>query len=355
MVETPFSRALRLDPKAGNPRNSEGDFVQLADGRWLFVYTHFDAGESDHAGAHLAGRVSVDAGVTWSQEDIVVLDNEGDMNIMSVSLLRLVDERIALVYLRKHSLADCRPYLRFSNDEAQTWSDPIEIIPPHEIGYYVVNNDRVIQLPSGRLIVPAALHSAGTVEPLFSPYGRILCYLSDDAGETWQRSTEILAEAQANGDPVMVQEPGVIALDDGRLMIFCRTDGGCQYIAYSSDEGMHWSPLRASSILSPCSPASIKRIPTTQDLLMVWNDHDRIPQELIGKRTPLTVAISRDEGEHWTQVKTLEDDPYGWYCYTAIAFAGDHLLLAHCAGDSRNNKGLNTLQITRVPITWLYS
>jgi sialidase-1 len=354
MTENPISRVLRLCPTPGNPRNSEGDFVQLADGRWLFVYTHFDGGASDHSAAYLAGRSSGDGGNTWSQEDTVVLPNEGKMNVMSASLLRLPDGRIALIYLRKNSLSDCRPYLRLSSDEAQSWSDPIEIVPFEELGYYVVNNDRVIQLPGGRLIVPAALHCAGLREPLFSPYGRIFCYLSDDAGETWQRSGEVLVEARINGDSVIVQEPGVVALRDGRVMMFCRTDAGCQYVAYSSDQGLSWSPLRASDIVSPCSPASIKRIPTTGDLLMVWNDHREVSAELAGKRTPLSLALSRDEGEHWTQVRTLADNPHGWFCYTAVAFAGDHVLLGHCAGDSRDNQGLNTLEITRIPIAWLY-
>jgi sialidase-1 len=353
MAENPLSRVLRLNPSASNPRNSEGDFIELAGGRWLFVYTHFEGGDSDHAGAYLAGRYSEDGGATWSHEDVLVLPNEGKMNVMSVSLLRLLDGRIALFYLRKHALTNCCPYVRISRDEAQTWSDPVEIIPPHDLGYYVVNNDRVIQLPGGRLIVPVALHSAGLLEPRFTPYGRIACYLSDDAGASWQRSAEVLVEARADGNPVMVQEPGVVALRDGRLMMFCRTDAGCQYLAYSGDEGETWSPLRASRTMSPCSPASIKRIPSTGDLLMVWNDHEEIPPDLAQKRTPFTLALSHDEGEHWIRVCTLEDDPNGWYCYTAIAFAGEHVLLAHCAGDSRDNQGLNTLQITRFPTAWI--
>lgn len=355
MIDNQISRTLRLPPVAGNPRNSEGDFVQLADGRWLFVYTHFDGGDNDHAAAHLAGRFSADGGQTWTHEDVVVLPNEGEMNTMSVSLLRLLDGRLALFYLRKHALGDCRPYLRTSDDEAKTWSNPVEIIPPTEIGYYVVNNDRVIQLPGGRLIVPAALHSAGLLEPVFSPYGKIVCYVSDDGGETWQRGQEVLVETRASGDPVMVQEPGVVPLQDGRLMMFCRTDAGSQYLAYSGDAGVSWSPLRASEIISPRSPASIKRIPGTGDLLLVWNNHDRIAKELTGKRTPLTVALSQDDGEHWERMKTLEDDPNGWYCYTAIAFTGDAILLAYCAGDSRDNTGLDTLQLTHVPLAWLYA
>ena len=46
-----------LPPGKGNPRNSEGDFIQLKDGRIMFVYSHFSGGGSDHAAGHLAARV----------------------------------------------------------------------------------------------------------------------------------------------------------------------------------------------------------------------------------------------------------------------------------------------------------
>lgn len=32
---------LQLNPGENNPRNSEGDFVRLKDGRIMFIYTHF--------------------------------------------------------------------------------------------------------------------------------------------------------------------------------------------------------------------------------------------------------------------------------------------------------------------------
>ncbi|MEA1952605.1 MAG: sialidase family protein [Planctomycetota bacterium] len=115
-----FQITKLLPPGPGNPRNSEGDFIKLADGRILFVYTHFTGGGSDHATAHLAGRFSSDGGKTWTDKDTLVLANEGGFNIMSVSLLRLQDGRIALFYARKNSHTDCRPIMRISTDEAKT-------------------------------------------------------------------------------------------------------------------------------------------------------------------------------------------------------------------------------------------
>src|SRR5262249_53913207 len=97
------TRIRLLPPTSGtNPRNSEGAFVELKDGRLLFVYTHFTGGSGDHAAAHLAARSSVDGGRTWTAKDELVLPNEAQMNVMSVSLVRLASGEIALFYLRKN-------------------------------------------------------------------------------------------------------------------------------------------------------------------------------------------------------------------------------------------------------------
>ena len=271
---------------------------------------------------------------------------------MSVSLLRLKDGRIALFYLRKNSTSDCRPVMRISRDEAKSWSDPVEIIPDSENGYYVVNNDRVVQLKSGRLIVPASQHF-GKGQEKWTGYGRVVCYYSDDGGRSWKRGREA-PPGESGGKPVVLQEPGVVELTDGRLLVFCRTNGGSQFVAYSKDGGATIGPWSASNIISPVSPASIERIPTTGDLLLVWNDHRNIPENLRRKRTPLAVAVSRDEGRTWERTKILEDNPHGWYCYTAIEFVDGHVLLGLCAGDRRHNNGLAQTQITRFPIKWLY-
>ncbi len=340
-----------LPPGPDNPRNSEGDFLQLKDGRVLFVYTHFYGGGADHSAARLAGRVSSDKGATWTERDMTILSNEGDMNVMSVSLLRLASGKIALFYVRKNSMTDCRQYMRISSDEAVTWSEPTLVVDDH-VGYYVLNNDRVVQLRSGRLIVPVALHN--TPEYAAPDWaGTIMCYLSDDEGATWRRSEDQRVGRSETGARVTLQEPGVIQLKDNRLMMFCRTTSGCQYVSFSEDDGDHWLDFAPSNIISPCSPASIERIPTTGDLLLVWNNHENVDAAHRGKRTPFNVAISRDEGRTWENIKTLEDDPNGWYCYTAVDFVDDHILLGHCAGD-RCTGGLNTTQITRFPIDWLY-
>jgi sialidase-1 len=339
--------ALDINPGPGNPRNSEGAFVRLDDGRILFAYTHFTGNESDEGTAHIAGRFSSDGGATWTSEDQVILPNEGGQNTMSVSLLRLASGHIAFFYLRKNSDYDCRPYLRISTDEAKTWSEPTLGIEP--AGYFVVNNDRVIQLSSGRLVIPAARHCLPGEK--FIPRAQALCYLSDDDGKTWRQSETVLDAPPESKSGL--QEPGVVELKDGRIMMLCRTDLGCQLRSYSNDGGVTWSPVERTDILSPVSPASFKRFPKTGDLLLVWNNQANVPENPKGKRTPLSVAVSHDNGQSWQHAKDMETNPDGWYCYTAIEFVkDDYVLLGYCAGD-KTIGGLNRARITRIPVEWL--
>lgn len=347
-------RVLQLPPAGDNPRNSEGDFITLKDGRILFVYTHFTGGAADHSSAYLAGRYSSDGGKTWTNEDKTILENDARQNIMSVSLVRLKDGSIGLFYLRKNSIHDLRPVMRISHDEGATWSKATEIIPESEVGYYVMNNDRVIQLKSGRLVLPLALHQNLPGSNRFNPNARFLCYYSDDLGKSWHRGQAAEVETQAGKKQPYMQEPGIVELKDGTVLGFCRTNGGSQYVAKSNDGGQTFSQLKPSHIISPVSPASIERIPSTGDLLLVWNNHQDIRPELRGKRTPLTIAISKDEGQTWQHIQNVEDNPHGWYCYTAIEFTKDGVLLGHCAGDRTKNNGLAESQITLIPLSVIY-
>ena len=163
-----------------NSRNSEGDLVALPDGRLSLVYSRFDAGRgSDHDHGALAQVTSPDGGLTWPGAPRPLFAREGAANDMSVTLRYLADGRLALFNLRKHSTNDCRLVMRTSSDHGVTWESPVQCLGDQS-GYFVVNNDRVLQTRSGRLIVPAAQH-AGATGP-FDSHGELCFFISDDAG-----------------------------------------------------------------------------------------------------------------------------------------------------------------------------
>lgn len=335
-----------LDIKSGNnnPRNSEGDFITLKDGRILYVYSKYTgSSDSDFAPADLAGRYSSDGGKTWTASDQIILKNEAKMNIMSVSLLRLANGQIGMFYLRKNSVDDCVPMMRISGDEGKTWGVPKPCIADRK-GYFVLNNSRVRQLKSGRILIPVSLHK--TPDTKWNNRGILRSYYSDDNGKSWKSG-----KAVPNPDSVITQEPGIVALKDGSLLMNIRANGGFQYYSFSRDQGESWSPLTPGPIPSPVSPASIARIPSTGDLILVWNDNGAKGEGYFkGKRTPLTLAISKDEGKSWQHLKNLENDPEGTFCYTAIHFTKDHVLIGYSMG-----AGLDQARIVRIGLDEIYN
>jgi sialidase-1 len=219
--------------------------------------------------------------------------------------------------------------LRTSSDEGKTWSEPTVCITDQR-GYYVLNNNRVIQLPNGRLLAPVALHtstfnpnaSIHELERSFNNFGKIFCYYSDDEGKTWTRSAEVYFP-----ETVIAQEPGVVELANGNILMYIRTDKGFQYYSHSKDRGVTWTPAEPSTIISPLTPATIARLPKSKDLLIVWNNNDEKEPERKGKRTPLTVGISKDNGVTWKKLFDIETNPKGSYCYTGIHYTKKEVLL----------------------------
>ena len=217
------------------------------------------------------------------------------------------------------------------------------------VGYYVLNNDRAIQLKNGphkgRILLPLARHSLATDKGM-DWQGTLVCVYSDDNGATWGIGKDFKGY-NANGERLTTQEPGVIELKDGRVLMFIRASGGYQQYSYSSDGGETWTPTIPSKLRSPVSPASMERLPNG-DILCVWNNREGVPSN-VRDRIPLSVGISKDEGETWQFVKNLESSLNGWYCYIAVEVVDDSVLLGYCC------EGLHRSRITKVPISWLYA
>jgi hypothetical protein len=343
------------------PRNSEGAFITLRSGRLIYYYTQFCGGSSDYSSARIAEVHSDDRGKTWSRP-ARFLQRGKSINVMSVSVLRLHDGRIAMFHCVKNSALDCRPWMRVSDDDGATWSKPGVVV--RAPGYFVLNNDRVVQTRTGRLIVPVAFNRAllpaqtrrrGDDARFNDLRGIVLWYYSDDLGVTWQEADNWWAMPVPSA--AGLQEPGVVELADHSLYSWARTDVGRQYSFRSQDGGKTWSPPRPTKLMSPCAPASIKRLPGSNVLLAVYNDYSgRYPHPVgahpYGGRTPLVVALSSDDGRTWSRRKRIEDDLDSGFAYIAIHFDGDAVLLAYSAWKI-GEPHLGSTRIRRLSSAWL--
>jgi len=293
-----------------NLRNSEGAVIELRDGRLLLAYTHFYADADDFGAGDIRGKTSADGGKTWSAP-FIVQPNTGTYNTGRLALIRLPatsdghairPDILGLVYVDLGDFYHHRMYLKTSVDEAQNWSPPIPINETGMLGHICQRGDTAIVLKSGRILVPAYAMFGGLCASFM--------FYSDNRGQSWQRSLgEISIRLTADGHPfgfTDFEEPAVVQLRDGRLMCFGRTHLGQLYKSYSVDDGLRWSTPEPTGLASSYSPAALKTIPESGDIVCVWNQASG--QEIsdgLG-RMRMSCAVSRDDGETWAHFQNLE-------------------------------------------------
>lgn len=322
----------------GNLRNSEADAIVLKDGRVLFAWTEFlGDGRSDWATARISARISADQGKTWGDR-FTLQENIGKMNVMEADLLRLKSGKILFLFCRKNDEGDAAPFVRISKDDAKTFSAPVPMAITPSPSYTGFNHDRAIQLKSGRILMPLFF----TTDYRVDPHIRSRVYYSDDEGATWKPSDTVVDLPQSKAG---AQEPGVIELRDGRVMLWVRTDLGRIYRAYSRDKGKTFSELKPiAEIDSPLSPQSIKRHPKSKDLILIWNDSKT------RLRSPLSAAVSSDEGLTWTHRKIVDQQPGETYAYTSIEWLKESALLSYYV----SKEGGWALRMKILPLNWFY-
>lgn len=320
-----------------NRRNTEGDIVVLRDGSLLVAWSEFYGGDSDDSSARIVTARSTDGGQAWGKR-AVVQENIGQQNVMSVSLIRSKSGDILMFFGVKNGPDDLHFHTRRSQDDAKTWSEPLRM--HDEPGYFVMNNDRVIQLRDGRLLAPMAFtDKVWTASEAF----RTLVYYSDDDGRSWTISPTKL-EAPQRG----AMEPGLLEMPDGRILQIIRTQVGMIWHSYSADRGETWSEATPWTVAAPEAPSTLIHMPASDDLLLIYNPSVNVAAGHGGARTPLVGALSRDNGETWSPPKMIEPDPHATYAYTSATVDGDRILLTYYYAKDR----LYSLRFKSIPAAY---
>jgi len=291
-----------------HPRQTEASIAALEDGRLLLAWTDFyDADWRDWGPARIMARWSNDQGESWS-DAFVLQENIGRINVMEASLIALRSGRILLAFMRKDNqgCGDCRDGIlhvmaKRSDDAGVTWTSPQDVTSGD--AYWCATNDRLLQLQSGRLLLPVGEHTAGCH-----------VWVSDDAGETWRKGRGAVKPPQG----VRYAEPTAVETADGRVLMFIRADGNRLRIAESSDEGEFWSVRDEPGPPSPFAPCMVRRLPQSRDLLLIWNNHN--------VRSNLTAAVSSDSARTWRRFSLLEPQAE-WplahtYAYPSLVICG---------------------------------
>jgi len=278
---------------------------------------------------------SKNQGRTWVAEGPLKLEWKagGMISDGGISFLRLADGRIGLLAHRHlpNNKGGGLPVISFSSDEGGTWS-PAQVIgqgfAPDDAWY--VMNDRLVQLRSGRLLVPMA-HAVRSSRHE-GDEDEAVCFYSDDGGVSWQVSQPAPLPDAPRGMP----EANVMELKDGRILMLARSGTGFVLESHSADGGVHWSSPRNTTLVAPCSSLTLKRLPDGR--LIVFYNHAQ-PYEPGGffPRCPLAYAVSADEGATWSGPTVVDDD--GWNngrpdrdnIYPSICFLDEGMLVVWSA------------------------
>ena len=339
-----------------NPRNGEGDFIQLKNGGVMFAFSEFKGQTShDNATAYISAVFSHDKGETFGERRELFPLGEGDVNNMCVSLLRMNNGDIGIIYGVKYNYDNGNNmfegvgldfFIRRSSDEGKTWSERIRIT---EYGTYTISQHaRVIRLKSGRILMPVNYYA-----PTDCPWGAHCLmgfYYSDDDGETWVQEPHRI-ENPVEKEYAGLQETGVIQYDNGTIMAYSRTCIGCQFVCYSYDDGLTWSPVQAAiELTSPESPMQIRRLNNDMTVAAYNPVPGYIGRDWERGRTPLICQVIDGDGsailEPGRMYLYLEDDISNAYCYPSIFAGDDYFLVAYY--HSNNGGTLSACKIKKI-------
>jgi len=312
------------------PRHDHQLIFPLSGGRLLLVWSEYyvrrpsqilrTPGErtgsvGDDFPCRLSGRTSQDGGRTWS-ERVILQENVWGRNVKHPNMVRLPSGEIVFTFTAWESEEQRNVYMKRSADECESWSEIVQLSEP---GWYCTNNDHVLTLSTGRVILPS--HGGPGFQFVKGNPLHSFVFYSDDGFRTWRMSENTMVAPGRGG-----HEPSIVELKDGRLLCFLRTTNKCIYRAWSEDGGVRWSVPEPTGLAAPDSPPLLKRIPTTGDLLLIWNN---VPSDGNWPRTPLTAAISRDEGETWENFQDIHNHPDRDAAYAAVTFRGDEALVTY--------------------------
>jgi predicted neuraminidase len=172
-------------------------------------------------------------------------------------------------------------------------------------------------LPSGRILLP--LYS--------DTFSLSIMAISDDDGKTWFASEPLLGFGAI--------QPAVVRRDNAELVAYMR-DNGIEHriqTATSTDDGLTWGPVTASSFANPGSGLDAMRL-ANGHWLLIYNDG-------VMGRNRLAVSISDDEGATWKWKRYLEDQPTGSFHYPALTQGKDdaiHAVYSYSVDDGESMK-----------------
>jgi predicted neuraminidase len=225
-----------------------------------------------------------------------------------------------------------------SSDLGRSWSLPLELVPGDTLPRGPVRN-KLIVLSNGEWIAPGSLE----MEEVWDSFVDI----SADLGRSWrkhdvpidhrergtvgnnERWDGLAANALWETDATRifkwdgVIQPSLWESAPGRVHMLMRSTRGFVYRSDSSDHGRSWCPAYATTLPNNNSGIDVVRL-DDGGLVLAYNP----VAGNWGRRYPISLGFSSDNGESWTKILDMESDE-GEFSYPAIIADGERLHLTY--------------------------
>lgn len=299
-----FAEELITPPRQTGVAHA-GSLCELPDGKLAAVWYAGSKEAAPDVAVYLSVR-SAGNEQGWSEPRVVA-----DPVSTSKELGRLVrkvgnpvifcdsDERLWLIYVTMPfgGWSGSSLNLKTSLDSGTTWSESkrLTLSPFFNVSELVRNNP--IPLENGGFAVPI-YHECMTVFP------EMLRIYTDPSGRdmmSWQKTKM----AATRG----LIQPTIVAWSRHSATVFYRSTSERKAIALATtkDAGATWSEPAYLDLPNPNSALNALLLPEGR-ILMAFNDST-------SSRENLRLAVSNDQGAHWTRIATLEDTPNREFSY----------------------------------------
>jgi len=233
-------------------------------------------------------------------------------------LLRRRDGSVMLFYKVGKTIANWVTRCMISNDNCESWGASFELVPGDSSGGRGPVRNKAIYLADGSILAP------GSTEQ-----GEWKCFFdrSVDEGISWQRSADVRLSDQWLGKYDNLKGKGIIQptlWQTGRgIHALMRSSEGYVFRADSPD-GITWSEPRATSMPNNNSGIDLAVLEDGRIVLACNPVSDNW-----GRRTPLSLFVSGDNGETFRLLTHLITDTRGAYAYPALVYENGKLHITY--------------------------
>jgi len=247
---------------------------------------------------------------SWTPAEIVA-DTPGKPEGNGI-LFMMPDGVLWLIYGTMHGKLDgppgpgvrwttCDVRSMTSTDEGRTWS-PVRILR-EELGMVVRTK-------------PFVMDNGEVIFGVENDDDRSRFWITSDNGENWEITGPV--EGVPNLHPTIIQR------EDGSLLAYLRPEGNRIARTESTDRGRTWTSAVETDLPNPGAAIDMVKLRDGR-VVLAYNDSPDV-------RTPLTLALSEDEGETWPHKRDLIHEAGREFHYPAIIETPDgklHVTYTH--------------------------